>query len=140
MSARYVVKILVSVFVVAGLAATPVMAQDKGKDAKAAPAAVAEKGKNTVRVLLDNAKVKVIERTYRPGDVNDGTELTTSYRVNHTVKGGTLERTYASGKKEKIEVKSGMVRFLEPAKNAGEKYTTKNVGNTEIVSVVTELK
>jgi hypothetical protein len=140
MSTRYLMGILVSIFMLAGLAAHPAMAQDKAKDAKAVPTAKSEQGKNTVKVLLDNNKVRVIERTYRPGDVNDGSELTSSYRVNHTVKGGTLERTYANGKKEKIEVKSGMVRFLEPAKGAGEKYTTKNVGNTEIVMVVTELK
>ena len=117
-----------------------VWAQDKAKDAKAAPAEKVEKGKNTVKVLIDNDKVRVIERTYRPGDVNDGTENTSAYRINHTVKGGTLERTYADGKKEKIEVKSGMVRYLEPAKGPSGKFTTKNIGNTEIVSVVTVLK
>ncbi len=57
-----------------------------------------------------------------------------------TVKGGTLERIYADGKKEKIEVKEGMVRYLEPAKGPSGKYTTKNIGNTEIVSVIVILK
>jgi hypothetical protein len=56
------------------------------------------------------------------------------------VKGGALERTYADGKKEKIEVKSGMVRFLEPDKGPTDKYTTKNIGKTEIKSVVVILK
>jgi hypothetical protein len=56
------------------------------------------------------------------------------------LKGGTLERTYADGKKEKIEVKTGTVRYLEPAKGAGAKYTVKNIGNTEIVSFVIVLK
>jgi hypothetical protein len=137
---RLFLGLLVPAFILVGMAANPSFAQDKAKDAKAAPAAKEEKGKNTVRVLIDNNKVQVIERTYRPGDVNTGTEQMSSYRVNHTVKGGTLERTYADGRKEKIEVKAGMVRFLEPAKGPSEKYTTKNIGNTEIVSVIVILK
>jgi len=56
------------------------------------------------------------------------------------MKGGTLERTYADGKKEKIEVKTGMVRFLEPTKGPSDKYTTRNIGNTEVVSFVVQLK
>src|SRR5258705_1311631 len=124
-SIRYFMSILVSVFVAAGLVTSPVMAQDKAKDAKAAPPAKAVEGQSTAKVLIDNDKVRVIERTYKPGDTNEEVP-SASYRVNHTVKGGTLERTYADGKKEKVEVKSGMVRYLEPAKGAGGKYTTKN--------------
>lgn len=138
-SARYCMGILASVFVLTGLTTSPGMAQDKAKDAKAAPAAKAEKGQSTLKVLLDNDKVRVFERTYKPGDVNVEVP-SSSYRVNHTVKGGTLERTYGDGKKEKVELKSGMVRYLEPAKGAADKYTTKNIGNTEIVSVVVVLK
>ena len=115
-------------------------AQDKGKDAKAAPAAKAEKGKSTMKVHIDNNKVLVFERTYKPGDVNDTQEQQSSYRVNHTVKGGTLERTYVDGKKVKIELKTGMVRYLEPSKGPSDKYTTKNIGNTEVVSFVVQLK
>ena len=37
-------------------------------------------------------------------------------------------------------VKEGMVRYLEPAKGAGGKYTVKNLGNTEIMSFVIVLK
>jgi hypothetical protein len=139
-SIRLFMGVLISTFLLAGAVMSPAMAQDKAKDAKAAPAAKVEKGKNTVKVLLDNNKVQVIERTYRPGDVNTGTEQMSAYRVNYTVKGGTLERTYADGKKEKIEVKEGLARMLEPAKTPAEKYTTKNIGNTEIVSVVVILK
>ena len=139
-SAKFLVNLLISAFLLAGLVATPVIAQDKSKDPKVAPAPQAEKGKNTVRVLLDNNKVQVIERTYRPSDVNTGTEQLSAYRVNYTVKGGTIERTYADGKKEKIEVKEGLVRMLDPAKTSAEKYTTKNIGGTEIKSIVVILK
>ena len=87
---------------------------------------------------MDNDKVRVIERTYRPGDTNDEVP-SSSYRVNHTLKGGTLERTYADGRKEKIELKPGMVRYLEPSKGSAG-YTVKNIGNTDVVSFVVILK
>ena len=131
-------RVLVAVFMVASV--NQVVAQDKAKDEKAAPATKAEKGKSTLKVLIDNDRVLVFERTYKPGDVNDTQEQQSSYRVNHTVKGGTLERTYADGKKQKIELKAGMVRYLEPSKSPSEKYTTKNIGNTEVVSLVVQLK
>jgi hypothetical protein len=132
--------VLDGVLAAAALAVTPAMAQDK-KDAKA-PAKAAEKsekGKSTVKVHVDNDKVRVTERTYKPGDTNE--EAPTSfYRVNRTLKGGTLERTYADGKKEKLELKDGQVRFIEPGKGAASKYTVKNIGTTEVVSFVVQLK
>jgi hypothetical protein len=136
---RFLVSLVVPAFVLAGLVATPAFAQDKAKDAKAAPMAKAEKGKSTTKIVLDNDKVRVFERTYKPGDVNDEVP-SANYRVNYTIKGGTLERTYADGKKEKVEVKAGMTRYLEPAKGPGGKYTNKNIGNTDIVSYVVLLK
>jgi len=136
---RLFVSFLVPAFMLAGVAASPAFAQDKSKDAKAAPAAKAEKGKSTMKVLLDNDKVRVFERTYKPGDVNEEVPSST-FRVIRTLKGGTIERTYADGKKEKMEFKTGTVRFLEPAKGAGGKYMVKNVGNTEVVNYVVLLK
>ena len=138
-SVRFFSGILVPAVALALVIANPAMAQGMAKDTKAAPAAKAEKGKSTVKVLLDNDKVRVFERTYKPGDTNDEVP-SANYRVNRTIKGGTLERTYANGKKEKTEVKTGTVRWLEPAKGAGDKYTVKNVGKTEVVSFVIVLK
>jgi hypothetical protein len=134
---RLFLSLVVPAFMLAGVAANPAVAQDKSKDAKAAPAAKA--GKSTMKVLIDNDKVRVFERRYKPGDTNDEVP-SGSYRVNRTIQGGTLERTYADGKKEKTELKTGTVRYLEPAKGAGGKYTVKNVGNTEVVSFVIVLK
>ncbi len=136
---RLLASLVVPAFMLAGVAANPVFAQDKAKDAKAAPAAKAEKGKSTMKVLLENDKVRVFERTYKPGDTNDEVP-SSSYRVVRTLQGGTIERTYADGKKEKTEFKTGTVRFLEPAKGAGGKYTVKNVGKTEMVNYVVVLK
>ncbi len=137
MFARYLMSILVSAFTLAGLVTSPVMAQDKAKDAKAAPAAKAEKGKITRKVLIDNDKVLVLENIYKPGDVN--TEVLTTYRVQRVLQGGTLERTYADGKKERIELKTGATRILESPK-VGQTYSTKNIGTTTIVNYIVSPK
>lgn len=135
---RILAGLVVPAFMLAGIAATPALAQDKAKDAKAAPAAKAVKGTSTVKVHFENDKVRVFERTYKPGDTN--TEVPSgNYRVNMTKKGGTLERTYSDGKKEKLELKDGMVRWNEPSKG-GVTYTVKNIGKTEVVSFVVVLK
>ena len=132
---RLFVSLLVPAFMLAGVATNPAFAQGKEKEA---PAAKAEKGKSALKVHLENDKVRVFERTYKPGDVN--TEVpSASFRVIHTLKGGTLERTYSDGKKEKNEFKVGTVRFLEPGKG-GQTYTVKNVGKTDVVNYVVLLK
>jgi hypothetical protein len=59
-SLGFVMSILVSVFVAAGLVASPAMAQDKAKDAKAAPAAKVEKGQSVTTVLAENDKVRAV--------------------------------------------------------------------------------
>lgn len=115
----------------AAIAIPAAVAQDKSK----APA----KSTSTVKVHFENDKVRVFERSYKPGDTN--TEVPNSqYRVNRTLKGGTLERTYSDGKKEKTELKEGTVRWLEPTPKGGATYTVQNVGKTEIVSFVIVLK
>ena len=126
--------LVVPVFMLA--VANPVMAQDKAKDAKAAPAATAEKGKVTPKVLLEHDKARAFEVTYKPGDENV-TVPSSSFRVVHALKGGTLERTYSDGKKEKVEWKTGEVRMNEPS---AQSYTAKNIGKTEIVLYVVMLK
>jgi hypothetical protein len=124
---------LVPAIALAAAIAIPAIAQDKSK----APAK-AEKGTSTVKVLIDNDRVRVFERSYKPGDTN--TEVPSSqYRVNRTMKGGTLERTHSDGKKEKLELKEGVVRYLEPTKG-GATYTVRNIGKTEVVSYVIVLK
>jgi hypothetical protein len=126
---------LVPAIALAAAIAIPAVAQDKAK----APAAKAEKGKATIKVLLENDKVRVYETTYRPGDVN--TEVPTAYyRINRTMRDATIERTYADGKKEKIELKAGTVRMLEPAKPGAPSYTVQNIGKGDHVSYIVLLK
>ncbi len=103
------------------------LAQDKAKPTKAAPAKAA-KGEAKTTVMLENDRVKVNMVEYKPGDVNT-TVPSSSPRVVHALKGGTLTRTYADGKTEDIVWKEGEVRFNEPTKVA---YTAKNSGKTDI--------
>lgn len=121
-SVRFRVGLLASAFVLIVAAASTAIAQ--------------EKGKATVKVLLDNNKVRVTENHYRPGDI--GEEDRTQFRVNRTLQGGTIERIYPDGKKERVELKTGQVRYLEPSK--GGNYKVMNVGKTTVVNYVVRLK
>jgi hypothetical protein len=66
-----------------------------------------------------------------------GSRVRNYYRVVRALSGGTQERTWADGKKEKIEWKTGEVRYSEPDKMA---YKAKNIGKADIVLYVVQLK
>ena len=133
--ARFFVGLLVAAFMLAGVTANPAVAQDKAKDAKAAPAAKAEKGKAVQKVLHEDDKVRVTETTFKPGDV--GNNVVRGFRVSRALSGGTLERTYADGKKEKVERKTGSVVVAGPDKQA---YFNKNIGKTNVVFYTVTIK
>ena len=139
---RLFLRVLIPAVMLAFATTAPAMKHegDKGKDSK--PAATkdekgkAEKGQATRKVLLENDKVTVFEVSFKPGEENKAVP-SSSYRVVRAIKGGTLTRTYADGKTEKIEYKAGDVRFNEPSKQA---YTAKNTGKEEVVLYVVVLK
>ena len=134
---RLFVGMLVPALMLAFATATPAMKhEDKAKDAKAAPAAKAEKGMATRKVLLDNDKVQVFEVQFKPGDENKAVP-SSSFRVVRALKGGTIQRTYADGKTENVEYKTGEVRLNEPTKTT---FTAKNVGKTDIELYIMVLK
>ena len=110
------------------LAANPAAAQDKAK----APAV--EKGKPIITVKAENDKLRAVELRQRPGDVNE--VANTATRVVHVLKGGTFLRTDADGKTSKLERKTGDVYILVP----GPKFTTKNIGKSDILLYVVFLK
>jgi hypothetical protein len=129
---RLFVSLLVPAFMLAGVAASPAMAQDKAKDAKAA---MAEKGKAVIKVLHEDDRVRVTEATFKPGDI--GPNIVRGFRVTRPLKNGTLERTYADGKKEKVERKAGEVIVAGPDKQA---FVTKNVGKSAYSSYTVTVK
>jgi len=103
------------------------LAQDKTANKGAAKA--------TMKVVTENAKVRAYEVTFAPGAENVSVPAS-STRVVRALKGGTLERTYTDGKKEKVTYKTGEVRINEvsPA------FTTKNIGKSEIKLYVVQVK
>ena len=132
---RLFLSVLVPAFVLAGVAANPAMAQDKAKNAKAAPAAKAEKGKPVIKVLHEDDRVRVTETTTKPGEMGDS--VVRGKRVVRYLQGGTQERNYADGKKEKVERKTGEVFVAGPDT---QKYSIKNIGKTTIVTYVVNIK
>jgi hypothetical protein len=120
----FVAGIVVPAFILAGGAASSAVAQGK-----AAMAPV------QLKVLLENDKVRAFEFTQKPGQ--DNTSIaSTKFRIVRAVKGGTIERTYADGKKETIVFKTGEVRMNEP----GPGYTSKNIGKNDLHLYVVLLK
>jgi len=118
----FLVSIVVPAFLIAGGIANSAVAQGKT-------------GKATIKVLLENDKVRVYELTQKPGAENTGV-VATSSRIVRALKGGTIQRTYADGKKETVIYKTGQVRLNEP----GPAFTTKNIGKTEILFYIVQLK
>ncbi len=118
----------VAALVLSGLALNAAIAQDKMKADKGTPKAV-------VKVITENDKVRVYEVTYVAGAENTAVASSTM-RVVRALKGGTLERRYADGKKEKVEWKPGLVQIVPPSGA----YTTKNIGKTTIQVYVVQLK
>jgi len=123
-SAAVLAGLLVPAFLLAGAVVNSAMAQEKMAKATV-----------TQKTLLENGKVKVYEVTFKPGAENTSVPSSSS-RVVRALKGGTLERTYADGKKEKVIWKAGQVRLNEPSPA----YTAKNIGKTEVLLYVVMLK
>jgi hypothetical protein len=122
--ANALLSLLMTAFLVAGTVVDSAVAQDKA-------------GKATVKmtVLLENDKVKAYEATYAPGAENTAV-ATSALRIVRALNGGTLQRSYADGKKEDVVWKSGEVKQIPP----GPAYTTKNIGRTTLHLYVVQIK
>ena len=101
------------------------LAQDKAKDAKAAPAA--EKGKATTRVLLENEKVKMTHSTFLPGDVSTGDRKP---RLAYYVTDSEMQRVSKDGKKTIIKRVAGTAAWFE-----ADSDVVTNVGKTKVVLI-----
>jgi len=122
--------LLIPAFLLAGALAEPAMAQDKKADKKMEKSAA---GKATVKQITSDDKASAYEVTYKPGDERS---ISPGHRVVRALQGGTLERTHADGKKEKVEYKTGQVRINKPTQG----YTTRNIGKAEVQLYVVEQK
>jgi hypothetical protein len=120
-----------ALFVLAGLAANPASAQEKKMEKSAQKAAA---GEVTLKEIEQNDKLRVYEAIYQPGDVSPSAKR--AMRVVHALKGGTLERTYADGKKETLEWKTGETRIISEE----QAYAVKNIGKGVVHLLVVALK
>ena len=111
-----------------GLLLGSAVAQDKKAD-KGAAKQVA------IKVLHDDAKIRVSELTYAPGAENPS-PANTATRVIRSLGGGTLERRYADGKVEKVDFHPGKVEVNPPVGA----YTVKNVGKVPVKLYVVLVK
>ncbi|MEA3192848.1 MAG: beta-alanine degradation protein BauB [Betaproteobacteria bacterium] len=80
-----------------------------------------------IKVLLENAKVRVTETTFLPGDVSRADRKA---RTNYVVTDGKLERTTKDGKKSVYERKAGTAVWME-----ADKDVVRNVGKTTYVVI-----
>lgn len=131
---RLLVSLVLPPLMLAGVVAGPAMAQDKGKEMKAAPAAKAKKGEPTVKVYYENDQVRVFEVTFKPGDA--AANVARPLRIIRPLKGGTLTLIHPDGKKEKLVWKTGEVK-VRPATPP---YIPKNEGKSDIVLYVVYVK
>ena len=124
---RLFVSLVVPAFILAGVASSQAMAQDKAK--------AADKATNSTKVLHEDERVRVTETTTKPGE--RGNSIVRGFRVTRWLQGGTQERTYADGKKEKVERKTGEVSVQGPDKQ--EFYVT-NIGKTTMMTYAVNIK
>jgi hypothetical protein len=127
---------LIPALAVAAFLATPAFAQDKKPAAapeKAKAATPAKADGTAPKVLVDNERVRATETRYKPGESSDMRER--GNRVTRALTDGTLERTYADGKKDTIVWKAGDVKYSPKAT-----FVNKNVGKTEVVLYTVTLK
>ena len=102
-----------------------------GKDALAQdPVKV---GPKIYKVLLENERIRVCEARFHVGD-----SIPMHSHPDHSVyvqSGGTLEVTGSDGKSQPLELKAGEVLWLPAQAHKG-----KNIGKSEVVLIVSELK
>ena len=116
----YLMSLLVSVSMLAGVVASPAIAQDKAK---------AQNDKSSVKVLFNDDRVRVVEVTHKPGVESNKDYKKLPFRVVRALTSGTLQRTYPDGKIEKVAIKAGEVRVFD----ASNIYSAKNVGTSDLI-------
>jgi hypothetical protein len=124
-SIRPSIGLLVLFIVLVGVATGPAIAQEKAK---------AVKSEATLKVFVDNDKVRVFEIRFKPGD--QGANVARPARVLRVLKGGTLMRTFADGTSDKRAYKTGEVVFEESA----QPFVPKNVGKSDLIFYVVFVK
>ncbi len=124
-SIRSSIGLVVLFIVLIGGATGPTIAQEKAKAAKS---------EATLKVFVDNDKVRVFEIRFKPGD--QGANVARPARVLRVLKGGTLLRTFADGKSDKRTYKTGDVVYEQSA----QPFVPKNIGKSDLIFYVVFVK
>jgi len=94
---------------------------------------VAKVNPKTIKVKLDNAKVRVLEATLHPGDQEQMHSHPAS--IVYVLTGGTVRSHSADGRTSEATYKKGDVIYREPLTHWAE-----NIGKTTIHLMIVELK
>lgn len=88
---------------------------------------------HTISLKLENARVRVLEATLKPGDK----EKVHSHpaTVIYVIQGGKIRNYAADGTASEVEFKTGDVAYRDPLT-----HSTENIGNTTIRIHLVELK
>ncbi len=95
--------------------------------------AAAKRRSPTVRILIDNRKVRVQEVRIWPGF--KGQMLAQPARVQYVLKGGKQRQHFPNGRTKVQTFKPGTVLW-----RAKEKFASENIGKTEIRFIAVRLK
>ena len=87
----------------------------------------------TIRVVLENERLRVLEATLRPGDQEQMHSHPVS--VYYVIAGGRVRNHAADGKVTEADLTEGMAVYREPVTHWAE-----NIGTTTIRIVLVELK
>jgi mannose-6-phosphate isomerase-like protein (cupin superfamily) len=98
--------------------------------------AQAPQPKSTSKVVLENAKVRVKDATFVPGDTNPGMHTHELAHVGVVITGGTLIFKYPDGKSETLELAAGGVGY----RDANVTHEAINPGKTPVRVIEVELK
>jgi mannose-6-phosphate isomerase-like protein (cupin superfamily) len=101
------------------------------------PACITDDSSETREVLLDNAAVEVVRLTYPAGSESGMHTHVYPNRVAYVVTGGKLEMVPGDPEqpRQRLKVTAGQAIYL-PATT----HNVKNVGETEVVIIETEIK
>lgn len=86
------------------------------------------------KILLENEHVRVVEYKLRPGDKDNW--HTHPAKSSYVVSGGNLKIRLENGEEIDVEEKTGTASWM----NELGKHYAENVGNTDVVIVLTEVK
>ena len=84
-------------------------------------------------VKTDNAKVRILEYHSKPGQ-KEGMHSHPA-NVVYVVAGGKLHFTFADGKTQDLELKTGETMYREPTT-----HSVENIGKTNVKAILVELK